>query len=308
VKPLGVVSVVAVALAVSTAVPLVAAASRADIVARASRSVVLVDAGGAQGSAFAFGAPGEYLTNAHVVEGVSRVVLVTKDGRRESADVVGRNSRADVAQLRSSLVLPALHAATAPPRAGDDVLAIGAPHGLEGTVTRGIVSAVGRNVHGVSMIQTDVAVNPGSSGGPLLTSNGAVLGLTTAKAQGEEGIAFAIPIATATGALDGVPSPPAPPAEVRSPPPAVARPGGSLGTTWIAAIAASVALAFGLAGVLARRIVLARRAPEPATLAVEIRSRPEPEPVVVVRRRAAAAGSELRAGSEHQRQSEEQWT
>jgi Trypsin-like peptidase domain len=293
------------ACAACAALPQAAVASRADVVARVSRSVVLVETGSAQGSAFAFGRRGEYLTNAHVVEGATHVRVVTKDGRVASAEVVARDAAVDVARLRSSLVLPPLHAAPRPPRPGDDVLAIGAPRGLEGTVTQGIVSAVGRRVNGVAMIQTDVAVNPGSSGGPLLTPDGDVLGLTTAKAPNEEGIAFAVPIATATGTAEAGSAPPA----AMAPKPA-AGPSSGLGATWIAAIAAFLASVLALVAVLAKRILATRRSAVPVPVEVRLRTPAATDPLVVLRGRETEApgGAPPPPGTEPQRRTEEQWT
>jgi Trypsin-like peptidase domain len=296
-------SLAVAACAACVVAPSADAASRADVVARVSRSVVLVEAGSVQGSAFAFGRRGEYLTNAHVVAGATHVRLVAKDGRIASAEVVGRDTAVDVARLRSSFALPPLHAAARLPRPGDDVLAIGAPHGLEGTVTKGIVSAVGRRVDGVAMIQTDVAVNPGSSGGPLLTPDGDVLGLTTAKAPDEEGIAFAVPIATARTVETG-----------RTPPPAAApkpaREPAGLGTGWLAAIAAFLAAMLALVAVLAKRIAAARRRAVPVPVEVRLRSPAATEPLVVLRGRGAetSGGAPPPPATERQRRTEEQWT
>ena len=259
-----------------------ASASRPSIVAHASRSVVLVEAGDVQGSAFAFGHRGDYLTNAHVVRDVNQVTLVTDRGRRVIARVVARNDRADVARLHSRLVLPLLRAAGRAPRPGEAVLAIGAANGLQGTVTEGIVSAVGREVGGVRMIQTDAALNPGSSGGVLLNASGGVLGVTTSLERDTQGIAFAIPIRTAETAANTQ-------ASLRAAR-AVAR--GGLGLAWVVAIVAGALVVLGAAGSLLRRRVSARRHSRrfrTPTVVVRQRDPQPPDPEVVIRRRTQPA-------------------
>jgi S1-C subfamily serine protease len=176
-------------------------ADRTSVVAQASRAVVVVDADAVQGSAFAFGHSGEFLTNAHVVRNLRRVVITDSRGRRARAEVVAIDDRTDVALLRSELIETQLPPAEDEVHPGDTVLAIGAAAGLPGTVTEGIVSAVGRRVNGVSMIQTDAALNHGDSGGALIDARGRVVGVTSARQPGAEGIAFAIPIATARDAV-----------------------------------------------------------------------------------------------------------
>lgn len=238
-----------------------------DIVDRASKSVVTVQAGAGQGTAFAFGRRGEFLTNAHVVGESARVTVVTGDGERSEAEVVAVDASRDVARLRSSLELEPLEPADGPPRPGDDVFAIGAPDGLDGTVTKGIVSA-NRDVEGQPMIQTDVAVNPGNSGGPLLSASGLVLGVTSAKATGQEGIAFAIPIDRAQEAAGAAPAP-------------SDRGSSSPGAGWLPFAVLALATVGGLVALRRRRTaaapVIASR-PWPVTPANE-------DPLVLIRRR-----------------------
>ena len=187
---------------VGAAGPVSAAADLSDVVERTSESVVTVESSDGLGTAFAFGGTGELMTNAHVVSDDDEVTITTADERRSTAEVIAVDREADVARLRSDINVPPLPAVDALPRAGDSAFAIGAPNGLGGTVTRGIVSAV-REVDGLRVIQTDVAINPGNSGGPLLTEDGRVLGVNTAKLSENEGIAFAIPIADARKAVGG---------------------------------------------------------------------------------------------------------
>ena len=264
------------ALVAASAITADAVASRPGVVATASRSVALVIAGDAQGTAFAFGRSGRYLTNAHVVRGVDSVVLISPHGQRFHAVVVSRDERTDVAELRGPVVLPALKAARRPALPGDQVLAIGAASGLAGTVTEGIVSAVGRNVGGVRMIQTDAAVNPGSSGGVLLDAQGRVLGITTSLERDTEGIAFAIPIMTAERAV-------ASPASIRAAQVGHAKAG--LGIAWILGIAAFALLVLGAAAFLVkRRIIDTRTARLPPEVVVRSRADAASDPVVIVRR------------------------
>jgi S1-C subfamily serine protease len=252
------------AAAVTAATP-ASAASRAEVVETVEQSVVVVRAGSSEGSAFAFGRPGDYLTNAHVVGDNRTVQILGQGGLRASAQVIAIDRGADVAKLHSSLGLAGLPALRGAPRAGDDVLAVGSPAGLSGPVTKGIVSAV-RSIDGRRMIQTDVAVNPGNSGGPLVTSDGAVVGVTTSRLDGREGIAFAIPIADAAHAVDGLRADQSPAEAPASFP-------------WLA-----VGLsAFGLVA-LSVLLIVRLRGQRPAAV-VPI----EDEPLIVVRRRRGGA-------------------
>jgi serine protease Do len=162
----------------------------------------------ALGSGFIVSPNGVILTNAHVVHGASQVTVTLMDHREFKAKVLGQDPATDVAVIKiDAKDLPTVHmTASSTLQVGDYVLAIGAPYGLEETATAGIVSAKGRSLNdrndqSVQFIQTDVAVNPGNSGGPLFDAYGNVVGINSqiySNTGGFQGVAFAIPIEVAT--------------------------------------------------------------------------------------------------------------
>jgi S1-C subfamily serine protease len=173
--------------------------------------------GTATGSGFLIDDQGHVLTNAHVVEGAERVdVQFSEDGESQQAEVVGSDPSSDLALLhvddtQGATPLPLGDSSKA--EVGDPVVAIGNPFGLDRTVTSGIVSALQRQIqapNGFSIsdvIQTDAAVNPGNSGGPLLDASGQVIGINSQIASqggGNEGVAFAVPIATASDVVSQI--------------------------------------------------------------------------------------------------------
>ena len=153
------------------------------------------------GSGFIVSPDGYIVTNAHVVDGASEVTVRLTDRREFTAKVIGADKRTDIALIKiDAKNLPALDLSAPPPvKRGEWVIAIGSPFGFENSVSAGIVSGVHRALPGGQMtpfIQTDVAVNPGNSGGPLLNSAGQVVGVNSqiySRSGGYMGLSFAIP-------------------------------------------------------------------------------------------------------------------
>lgn len=164
------------------------------------------------GSGFIVSPDGVILTNAHVVQGASEVTVKLADRREFRAKVLGSDPRTDVAVLKiDAKGLPTVPLGNARAlQTGEWVLAIGSPFGLESTVTAGVVSATGRSLGNdsqVQFIQTDVAVNPGNSGGPLLNTRGEVVGINSqiySQTGGYQGLSFAIPIDVAARIKDQI--------------------------------------------------------------------------------------------------------
>ena len=152
------------------------------------------------GSGFIIESNGFILTNAHVVEGATTIYVTLPDKREFKAKLIGADKRTDVALVKiDATALPRLQVGdSSRVRVGEWVVAIGSPFGLENTVTAGIVSAKSRDTGDyLPFIQTDVAVNPGNSGGPLLNTRGEVIGINSqifSRSGGYMGISFAIPM------------------------------------------------------------------------------------------------------------------
>jgi len=162
------------------------------------------------GSGFIVSPDGYIVTNAHVVDGASEVVVKLTDRREFTAKVIGTDKRTDIALVKiDAKNLPALDLAAKPSvKRGEWVIAIGSPFGFENSVSAGVVSGVHRALPDgqmVPFIQTDVAVNPGNSGGPLLNAQGQVVGVNSqiySRSGGYMGLSFAIPVDVAATVAD----------------------------------------------------------------------------------------------------------
>lgn len=183
-----------------------------DVQKRGSRGGRRSPAEAGSGSGFVVASDGLVLTNSHVVDGASQIDVTLPDGRERRADLIGHDPDTDVAVLKiTASDLTALAFGDSQSlRPGQLVIAIGNPYGFQHTVTTGVVSALSRSLRARSgrliehVIQTDAALNPGNSGGPLVASSGHVVGVNTAIIAGGNGLSFAIPINTVTHVLPSI--------------------------------------------------------------------------------------------------------
>ncbi|HYM51490.1 MAG TPA: trypsin-like peptidase domain-containing protein [Candidatus Limnocylindrales bacterium] len=225
----------ATATATTTTTAPLASAARAGSAAPSIQSVYIQDApsvvtistevlgrfgrsGTGTGSGIVLDTRGDIATNAHVIAGAQQISVTFNDGRTVAATVVGSDSAQDLAVLRVSVSASTLHPIAIgnsnTVQVGDQVYAIGAPFGLSGTLTEGVVSGLHRSNPGSNaavgnLIQTDAAINPGNSGGALLNVQGQLIGITesiTSPVDGNVGVGFAIPVnqlEQALAALEG---------------------------------------------------------------------------------------------------------
>ena len=172
-----------------------------------------------QGSGFVYDALGHIITNAHVVHGASQIDVTFADGIMRSAETIGEDLHSDLAVIKvenlPAGIIPLTLGNMADLHVGQSVVAIGNPFGYEGTLTRGIISALGRTIPALILfnipqsIQTDAAINPGNSGGPLLNMQGEVIGInaqieTDSEVRANSGVGFAIPVSVIERVVPGL--------------------------------------------------------------------------------------------------------
>jgi S1-C subfamily serine protease len=199
--------------------------SPADVAARVGPSVVQVLTGNGRGSGVSTAAG--VLTAAHVVDQATHVELITNTGTHVGAKVVRTDPTRDLALLAPDVAIPPAELENAAAqRQGDEVLALGYALGMEGssTLTRGLVSAIRLNDRGIDLVQTDAAVNPGNSGGPLVNMRGKVIGILYFVVPGADRVALAVASESVNAFVNGAPRLDAGPLVERSLVPAAAAP------------------------------------------------------------------------------------
>ena len=179
-------------------------------------TVTLAAGGSAQGSGFVYNDQGNIVTNNHVIDGATDITVTFLNGESVKAELVGKDAYADLAVIKVHLRSQALKSISlgnsSSLQIGETVVAIGNPFGLSGSMSLGIVSQLGRSSTEqgfpmIDLIQTDAAVNPGNSGGPLLNMKGEVIGINTmifSNAGGNEGVGLAIPSNTISRVVDSL--------------------------------------------------------------------------------------------------------
>ncbi len=180
-----------------------------DVLERSSPSVMMIRSNRELGTAFVVQLPSGAivaLTNAHVVEGATALQGVTAIGQPVTATVKGIDPNTDIAVLLLDVQLAPLPLRTQSLRQGEWVVAMGNPYGYSGSASRGSIAKPSRQVSGVAdpMIQVDINLNPGNSGGPLLDTQGQVVGVNRAIDKQAKGLAYTVPIATAISAAEKI--------------------------------------------------------------------------------------------------------
>jgi serine protease Do len=197
---------------VQTQPPPTGSSGPTDIAAAAASvapAVVQLESESGLGSGVIYDSEGLILTAAHVVDGATKVGVRLADGRLFEGVVVGAHAITDIAVISipvDGLPVALLGYGTAA-EVGEIAIALGSPFGLNQTVTAGIISATGRNINGVPMVQTDAAINPGNSGGPLINAAGKVIGINDiifTEGGGNDGIGFAVAIDVAIVVADQI--------------------------------------------------------------------------------------------------------
>ena len=186
----------------------------AQIARRVSPSVVVIrgktDAGDVLGSGFLVSRDGEIVTNLHVIKDMKSAIVQTATGEVfDSLSVLATDERRDIAVVKiAGFDLPVLTLGNSDDlTVGDPVVIVGSPRGLEGTVTAGILSSVRDTGEGFKILQTDAAVNPGNSGGPLVNHKGQAVGVVSFKLRSAEGLGFGVPINYVHGLLNNLHEP-----------------------------------------------------------------------------------------------------
>jgi len=192
----------------TAALPLLSSLAYADLTAAietADQAVLTVRAGDSEGAGFVINTDGYAITNAHVISRGGQVEVRLADKRVVAAKVVKRDDARDLAILKLEATnIPNVQFASAKTlKPGAEVAAIGAPLGLEHSVTKGVVSSLERTIEGKPFIQIDAALNPGNSGGPLVNAKGQVVGVNTKVASQAQNVGFAIPSDDVLKFLDG---------------------------------------------------------------------------------------------------------
>lgn len=165
-----------------------------EVIENSIPAVVSVRTNSGSGSGFFISSDGNIVTNYHVIAGATAAIIITADGEQHAVTLLGYSKNADIALLDidGDNFPPLRFGDSDDARVGQAAIAIGNPGGFDFTVTQGIISAHRTDSKGNELLQIDVPINPGNSGGPLFDANGDVLGVTTSKIQGFEGVGFAL--------------------------------------------------------------------------------------------------------------------